>query len=282
MKRLLAGFLFVCLAAGAQAQNINVSGTTSGLTSAEVAGLMQGYLNGLTLSNSGGDATNDIDIATGAATDGGNAVVMTLAASLTKRLDAAWAVGTNAGGLDTGAIANTTYHVWLIRRSDTGVVDALFSTSASAPTMPTSYDQKRRIGSILRESAAIVLFTQQGDYFRRSASVQDISANNPGTAAVTATLSVPTGVNVHAIVNAHITGTTAAMIHLSDLAAADEAPSSSAAPQAWTGGNASQDGRTPGMVRTNTSAQIRYRLNASDATDTIYIATLGWWDYRSR
>jgi len=83
---------------------------------------------------------------------------MVLSSAITKRLDAAWAVGSGNGGLDTGTIANTTYHVWLIQRSDTGVVDALFSTSLTSPTMPTNYDRKRRIGIIVRSAGAILPF----------------------------------------------------------------------------------------------------------------------------
>ena len=43
---------------------------------------------------------------------------------------------------------DTWYHVWLIKRADTGVVDALFSLSATAPTMPANYTRQppRRFG----------------------------------------------------------------------------------------------------------------------------------------
>ena len=100
----------------------------------------RGYAHGLTLANNVADATNDIDIAVGAAaSDDATPTLLRLGAALTKRLDANWAVGTNQGGLDTGAVANDTYHVWLIRRPDTGVVDVLFSLSATAPTMPVSH-----------------------------------------------------------------------------------------------------------------------------------------------
>jgi hypothetical protein len=113
-----------------------------------------GHLYGLTLSNNGSDAANDIDIAVGsAASDAASSVMMTLASALTKRLDAGWAVGTNQGGLDTGAVGNNIYYVWEIQRSDTGVVDALFSLSSTAPTMPANYDRKRVIGSFARVSA---------------------------------------------------------------------------------------------------------------------------------
>ncbi|QNP80978.1 hypothetical protein [Agrobacterium tumefaciens] len=126
----------------------------------------RGQLYGLTLSNNVSDATNDIDIAVGeCASDDTIPWLMTLSSSLTKRLDATWAVGSGNGGLDTGAITNGTYHLFLIQRSDTGVVDALFSNSATSPTMPTNYDRKRRIGSILRVAGTILAFVQRGDHF---------------------------------------------------------------------------------------------------------------------
>src|SRR3990167_5278425 len=90
----------------------------------------------------------------------------TLTTAITKQLDAAWAVGTNQGGrMSAAAIANTTYHVPLIKRVDTGVVDVGLDVSATAPTLPTNYTKFRRIGSILREAGAIVAFSQIGDEF---------------------------------------------------------------------------------------------------------------------
>ncbi len=265
---------------------------SSGVLSAATAAVdyiapqsMRGHIAGLTLSNNGTDPTNDIDIAAGVACADDQSNVIYLSSSITKRLDAAWAVGSGNGGLDTGAIANTTYHVWLIRRSDTGVVDALFSTSATSPTMPANYDSKRRIGSIIRASAAIRTFDNDGDYFILKSGVLDVATTNPGTSAVTSTLTVPAGVRVSAIMNVHITASSAASrVWVSDLAMTDTAPSSGAsAPGSSTGGNSAQDGRVgPVMVRTNTSAQVRYRVDSSDASTTVRINTLGWMDDRGR
>jgi len=113
-----------------------------------------GHLYGLTLANNAVDATNDIDIAAGeVASTESDPVLMVLASAFTKRLDAAWAVGANQGGLDTGSVGNNIYYVWLIQRSDTGVVDALFSLSKTSPTMPANYDRKALIGSFARVSA---------------------------------------------------------------------------------------------------------------------------------
>jgi hypothetical protein len=236
------------------------------------------YLAGLTLSN-GTDATNDINIAVGTCRNAANDGDITLASILTKQLDAAWAVGTNAGGLDTGSIANTTYHIWLIRRSDTGVVDALFSTSASSPTMPTSYDSKRRIGSIVRAGATILAFTQNGDDFHLTTPVLDVNTAAPGTSAVTATLaSMPSGRRLRTNITMYMAngGTN---VYVSALDQTDQAPSTTAAPLFNVGdGTAGSSSRTLD-IWTNTSAQIRYRCSSSQQ---IYIVTNGWTDRRGR
>lgn len=112
---------------------------------------MPGYVNGLVMSRNASDSANDIDVAAGsAASDDATPRLIKLASAVTKRIDAAWAVGNNQGGLDTGSIADGTYYTYEIQRSDTGITDVLFSLSASAPTMPMNYDRKRRIGYVNR------------------------------------------------------------------------------------------------------------------------------------
>ena len=114
-----------------------------------------GHLQGLTLSNNGSDATNDIDIAVGSARSSDDVANIDLASALTKQLDAAWAVGTNAGMLATGvAVTNTTYYLWLIKRPDTGVVDFAADTSSTganiAANTNAAYTLKRLIGTVVR------------------------------------------------------------------------------------------------------------------------------------
>lgn len=123
------------------------------------------WISGLTYALAA-DTDHDITIAAGECRDATNAHNLILASALTKRIDAAWAVGTNQGGLDGSESvagtpdADTWYYVWLIKRSDTGAVDALFSESASAPTMPADYDFKRLVGAVRTDgSANIVAFT---------------------------------------------------------------------------------------------------------------------------
>jgi hypothetical protein len=238
-----------------------------------------GFIFGLTLSNNGSDATNDIDIATGKCRDSTDAVDIALASALTKQLDAAWAVGTNAGGLDTGAIANTTYFVWLIKRSDTGVVDVLFSASASSPTMPTNYDYKRRIGAIIRSGGAILAFSQNGDEFLLLTNVNSVASEATSTTAALKTMTVPIGIKVNAIISLrvdYVSASTAVLItspDQTDVAAAT-------ANQTVT----VTSGSTPNSVvlsqRTNTSGQIRIRSSSTGATQII--TTYGWIDTRDR
>lgn len=139
---------------GGQRVEIWVSGSNlvGDITSDALSGpQIQGLITGLRITNNGADATNDIDIAVGsAASDTSPYYLLTLSSAITKRIDASWAVGTNQGGLDTGAVGNGIYYIWEIQRSDTGVTDALISLSSTAPTMPANYDRKALIGKMAR------------------------------------------------------------------------------------------------------------------------------------
>lgn len=144
---------------------------TQGGTSKQIAfedfPMPTNYIGGLICSYNATDPDADVDIAPGSCRDDADAANLRLASIIVKQLDAAWAVGTNQGGLDTGSIAaSTLYAVWLIKRSDTGVVDVLFSTSFTSPTMPTNYDLKRLIGAIKTDGTSdIIRFLQTGDEF---------------------------------------------------------------------------------------------------------------------
>jgi hypothetical protein len=238
-----------------------------------------GGIVGLTLANNAGDAVNDIDVAAGSTVsddaDPTSKTSMYRSSSLTKQLDVNWAVGTNQGGLDTGAIGNNTYHVFLIKRTDTGVVDALFSLSATAPTMPANYTKKQRIGSITRVAGAIVAFVQDGDRFRLTAGsgTLDVDTATSSTVAVTITLSVPTGIRSIALIHCFAGSTNASLI--TPLDEPDLAPSDTAWPLAHTAGNASAT-HSQLEVMVNTSAQCRRRSAINGA---IRIATRGWIDF---
>lgn len=246
---------------------------------------IQGYLYGLTLSNNATDAVNDIDIAVGAcAADVSPYYLMQLTSGITKRLDAAWAVGTGNGGLDTGSIANGTYHIWLIQRSDTGVVDALFSASATAPTMPTNYDRKRRIGSIIRESAAIVIFRQVGDVFKR-APITSVSSTS-ATAATLVSLNVPLGLAVQPITTHLLTipAASSASVGWGDAAAGTASTTIQNLISNFGTTEVNSDIATiTGGFFTNTSAQIYLSRTISSGTITAsQVIVHGWIDDRGQ
>ena len=251
----------------------------------------RGSIQGLTYANNVADATNDIDIAVGSAMDDANLRMLTLAAATTKRLDAAWVVGSGQGGLDTGAIADTDYYIWLIQRSDTGVVDVLFSTSNTAPTMPTNYNYKRLIGWIKRSGATIVPFKTYelsggGIEFAWVTPRVDVSLlNTLTTSRRTDAISVPLNFSVLADITASIydaTGNAYARVMCPD--EADVAPTDLSS----TSGAGANLGTVPGAwvgilnaaVRTSAAGLIAARANLA-TVDRYTVSTSGFkWSRR--
>jgi hypothetical protein len=238
----------------------------------------RGYISGLEISNNLADATNDIDIAAGVCRDSTDTVNIIRSAAITKRLDAAWAVGDGNGGLDTGSIANTTYHVHVIRRSDTGVVDALFSTSAVSPTLPANYDDFRRVGSIIRTGGAIKAFTQRGDHFMWTSLALD---HNTAAAFAFAlkTITVPTGIVVSPsnliVFVQNGAGTVDASVW--DVGGAVQG----LVVKTNTAGQEGEGVSSPFTIFTDDAAQVNLSIQLSGATLTSFsLYTQGWVDVR--
>lgn len=242
--------------------------------------ILSGYLHGLTLSNNSTDATNSIDVASGFAADTTSATYITLASSITKDISTSWSVGTGNGGLDTGTIADGTYHIFLIERSDTGVVDALASTSPTSPTMPTNYDYKRRIGSIIRSSSANLGFRQIGDVFKLSSAVLDRNSTTTVTNTLI-TLTVPSGIKTRPFLMGYVqvgASSTDANMQLGD---GDASTTDLSIARAT---NVSQISLgTSDIFVTNTASQILYSF--SDTTPSASLARIitgGWMDGRDQ
>lgn len=240
----------------------------------------RGYLYDLGLSNNISDSVNDIDIGTGecASTDT-IPVLMQLNSTLTKRLDAAWAVGNGAGGLDTGSIANTTYHVYLIQRSDTGVVDALFSTNATTPTMPANYDRRRRIGSIIRSGGTIVGFTQRGDHFLMP--TVEVRNSTATTANSLITCPTPLGIRTSPMFDSLLT-ISGAGSDISNGIGSGDLPSPTFSFQRVFGGGGYRTTVPPGMVFTDRNSQVRFSAAGAGTITTNVLACSGWIDLRGR
>lgn len=259
--------------------------------------LPKGYFNGLTLSNNGTDATNDIDIAAGEARGARGILDLVLPTALTgKQLDADFAAGSSSGMRYSGAaIANGTYHIFLVGKADG--TTAIFAYAASAdPTavLPSGYIDYFRVGSILRESATIVPFTQNGDRFDRLTPVRDVNfTSNPGTTATTRTLSVPTGIVVEADLTLGIRYDGSTQSVYARVFAMDETDavlgttgSNVAAPSyedVSASGGSPRSEYTHKRVRTNTSGQVKTRVGfISDANVYLLLRTNGWIDRRGR
>lgn len=247
------------------------------------------YLAGLTLSTAGSSAI--FSVASGVAADSTNAAMMTLAAPISKTTGA-WAAGSGNGALDTAAIANSTwYHAFIIRNPTTGAVDALISLSPTAPTLPSGFTLFRRIGAMkTNASAQWTKFIQDGDTFMWDVPVADVNAANPGTAAVTRTLTVPTGIRVRARISAGGYGISSDLgpgaIYISDLSLSDQAAAQGGAVsfQVTAGSTTSNSIAVMGqvVVLTNNAAQVRSRVQASTANAGLVIDTNGWDDDRGR
>lgn len=250
----------------------------------------RGHIDGLTLSNAA-DAVNDITIASGEARGTRGILDMVLSAAITKELDVDWAAGNAVGGRyvsspGTPAIANTTYHVFLIGKAD-GTTDVIYYTGVD-PTalLPAGYIDYRRVGSIMRSSGALFVFTQYGNEFWLTTPVLDVNAaSSAGDKAIT----VPLGFRFKAMVNvgaATASGSpTSVLVYVTSPDVTLGTPSTTVAPLATSGvvataGTLSTFGTKD--VWTNTASQVRMNFNVSSGTVVAYLVTLGWIDTRGR
>ena len=114
-----------------------------------ISASVQGAFKNLQLSTPGTNANVIVSADEIALEDSSNNYVTARSVSLTINTAA---VGAN--GLDTGTIAGSTwYSVWVIRKPD-GTTAGLISTSTTAPTMPSGYTYKARIGWVRTDGTA--------------------------------------------------------------------------------------------------------------------------------
>lgn len=186
--------------------------------------LLRNYIDGLILSTAGSSTT--FTVAAGTCTNNTNADTMDIPSAMNKTT-AAWAVGSGNGALDTGSIAaNTWYHVFVIKRLDTQVVDVCISINAAGPSIPAGYSYYRRIGAMKTNgSSQWTKFVQFGNEFFWDTPTLDYVNTALSTAALTFTLNVPNGVSVNAMVNvAWASSTNGAIAYISSFYVADIAP----------------------------------------------------------
>lgn len=242
---------------------------------------------GLTYANNVTDATNDLDIAAGAASSSANADMLVLSAGITKRSDASWAVGTNQGALDTGAVGNSDYYIHLIKRPDTGVVDVLFSLSSTSPTMPANYTLRRLIGWFKRVGGTIVAFETDeisggGLELAWESPTLDIDlASTLTTARRTDAVKVPLNFSTTALLNVSTADAAVHVVYITCPDTTDVAPSLTTAPLATERAEIVSSTHQYRLdVRTSAAGLIAAR--ADTTVDTYRVATLGFrWGRRN-
>ena len=268
---------------------IEEGGNSQKLNAQEILfGISRGYISGLVLSNAA-DADHDITLSIGEARSETSTSRMALLAALTKQIDANWVAGDNVGGFPSGlALAvDTWYHYFIIKNPTTGVVDAGFDTSLVAANLLTDavgFTDYKRVRSVLTDGSSNLLgFTQSGNTVLWNTTLLDYDVTNPGTAQVTAPLSVPPGYRVVPLGRfGYEGGNAAAVIRFFAPDQTDVVASISAAPlfDAALDVNALdwQGGALP-PIFTDISSQITFRQTDGSASTKVLIATHGWIDH---
>jgi hypothetical protein len=233
------------------------------------------YRQGCLISMVGGTAT--FTVSAGIVADYTGTDFMSVGSSISKTTGA-WAVGTGNGALDTSTISANWYHVFVIKRPDTGVVDILISLSLT-PTMPTNYTLRRRIGSVLCDgSGNWVKYIQLENRFVWASPYNDANGANPGTGSGTLyTLGVPPGVQVVADISIlwfNVSGSNYLAVYSPDATAGQMG--TSAVNSMLYSANSTTPGSSVAQVRTDTSSRVR--ASASGASGSMYIVTIGWLD----
>lgn len=258
-------------------------GTTPAAIGATALTQMRSHLAGLGLSTPGSSVTFTVNA--GIAADSTTTDLIALASSLQKVGNAAWSLGAGGGSLDTGAIANSTwYHVYVIKRVDTGVVDVLTSLSASAPTLPTNYTLFRRIGAMKTTAGGVwQSFTQAGDEFLWSTAVTDVNVANLGSTPTMYTLaSVPSGLQMKARVRGYATNATTNTFTVVGSTYETIAPNSPAGSITVSNSAASTSQGATFSLDILTDSAARIQAAASNASTTLVVVTYGWIDRRGR
>ncbi|WP_055135552.1 hypothetical protein [Pseudomonas corrugata] len=251
--------------------------------------LPTGYISGLRMWNSPGSPTTVVNVDPGAAKSSDGLSDIVLSANFAAGLisSGSWTAGSGAQKLDTGArAANTWYHLFLIRKTSDGSAELLFSTSATAPTMPTGYAGFRLIDSVLTDGSGLIIpfINVIGSAGIRtmywSTAVRDATVSGAASPVSTSlALSTPAGRRVMAKTNACIQSNNPCLI----LSPTDTTSVTvGVAIGSYLGGvligsnDTSEASAAEVNVMTDTSRQVRVQAASAASTIAYSIVTVGW------
>lgn len=246
------------------------------------------YITGLNFSIGTGSGTFSITDGQASSKETPRVIMQAPGASTSKTM-ANWVVGTGNGGKSTAAAvaAFTTYHVFMIRRPDTGVVDFCFSTNITISAndyttgggnLPTAYTQSRRVLSVRTGSgttAWIPMNSEDGNVLYTYA--ETLTNTSTSTSTTTVTISVPSLPILKAyMLGTYVSATTASKVFIISLT--EQASSFvSSGYQA-----VAQSATTPvclsGAFVMSEAGSIRF---ASDSNGTLQYAVTGYYDFRT-
>jgi hypothetical protein len=241
------------------------------------------FVRGLVLSNNVGNPNTHINIAAGSAKLG--RLIVSNLATMTKRINGTWAVGTGNGGLDTGSpTAGGTYYVYSLRKQSDGSFDAVMSLSASGPTttLLSGYDVVQLLGEIMLDASSFIRpFIQTWNDFMWDA-VQSSLGNDLSTGSVRAkallTCTLPTGRRVKglfSVIASTTSGDSGQGVTIADGANINAEKSVSN----YVSANLKSISQTVEQY-TNTSGQVSVAVSSASSPNPTTIKTLGWTDYQ--
>jgi len=202
-------------------------------------------------------------------------------------------VPTTTGALPTGMTASTRYYVLSTSLTadtfrfaatqggaaiNTSGSQSGVHTLVSDPVMPASYTKKRRIFSILRESATLIGITQTDDKFYRNTMVNAWNVVSPGATAVTRDAKTPRGIRSAVVLYGRYEASLSQYALVTDLRNTDSAPTLDH--NQWAGSGASVINTAQTDIFTDFSGQVRTRT-ASPITEWS-VQCRGWIDNRGR
>lgn len=153
--------------------------------------LPKNYIDGFTVAVNTGDASHDHDIAAGICRSSDDTADL-VGSAMTKRTDADWAAGNNAGGRQTALGNNALCHWLAIYKDADGSVDYICKPFATALSLPTGYTKSRHIRFFRTDGSGTLVPDYQDprlpEIVRLLAPIADVSLTGNAT---TTTVTVP-------------------------------------------------------------------------------------------